>query len=396
MSISLSTAGPLDPTKDAVRWEHPDDLLVQKQHALGEIQRFVHESAKLGLWTRARMMVKLFRLAMKGNEALSRAVMELPDQFNGFNAFELSQWIEWAQACGIPHIPAEEGPEVSISDLELAFEALGARDPDQFPAVIEESVLPWIRFNQERGWMWRFEGCATQTLKEISGCIRPEECQNLDRVNIPFTVDSRCLRIAWDAKMTTTRLLARPWVKATFDKGFPVEFRVFRLNEGWAACNYYVQRGLDERFMSVMENAVLATMEFENRARALNLSFPETYTADWILTAERELLFLEAGPPFNPKGAGAHPCCFHPDQVLPGRMLLESEPGAQFHIHPGLAKLVHEVLERDLHPLQVAEAHGVPPMILLSALALKGDPRAQTALKQFSRSHAKVVDGKSL
>ena len=38
------------------------------------------------------------------------------------------------------------------------------------------------------------------------------------------------------------------------------------------------------------------------------------WTADFVMTADRQILLLEGGPPHLPT-FGAHPCCFQPGQI---------------------------------------------------------------------------------
>lgn len=86
-----------------------------------------------------------------------------------------------------------------------------------------------------------------------------------------------------------------------------------------------------------MEQAVEQTRKL---AQPLpNQENPDAFTADWLLTADHQLVLIEAGTPHTPKG-GAHPCCFAllgKDLDVgprPGRRLLENELGAMLYLPP--------------------------------------------------------------
>jgi hypothetical protein len=94
------------------------------------------------------------------------------------------------------------------------------------------------------------------------------------------------------------------------DDGFPVEFRVFFQGGGIAACNYYPQRALSERYAPEMERAVELTRQlaaFQVPAESGLPPAPAEFSCDWMVRQDGEVVFLEAGPPHTRRG-GAHPC----------------------------------------------------------------------------------------
>jgi hypothetical protein len=298
---------------------------------------------------------------------------------------KLSDWLELAKIAGTLHVPYELGPVITTEELEQTHEAFHYGEPDSLPAVLKETILPWIQTQQDRGWMWRFEWCATQTIKEVLGTIRPERYLDTNRVKVPFTTDERVLHCMWDTGLEESNLLARPWIRAAFEKGFPVEFRIFRTGRtgeeaGWAACNYYVQRDLSEAWRPAMMKALELAQQFESTLETLGYLLPEQYTTDWILTAEGELLMLEAGPGFTPMG-GAHPCCFNPENGpagMAGRSLLANEPGAIFYFPPEIQEVIEQI-KAGAHPLKIAEEKKLHPLQLLQIAAIQGHRPSQMA-----------------
>lgn len=296
----------------------------------------------------------------------------------------LSDWIALVKDAGIKFVPIEKGPLVSTEDVEQTFEALDARDPSHMPRNIVENVLPWIVSQQQRGWMWRFEWCATKMIKEVLGTIREDDYIQTTRVEVPFSVDQRVLHCMWDTGSEESHLVARPWQAATFHNGFPVEFRVFRTKTGEAVCNYYVQRGLPPEQEENALKAVELARQIDVFAKATGRFIPEEYTTDWILTDTGELMFLEAGPGFNRHGPGAHPCCFHPDKLSAGRVLLQTEPGAITWCPPEVQTAVDKVKAGE-NPMQVCKETGQNPHEVLAHAAVQGYKKAQEVLDHITK-----------
>jgi hypothetical protein len=293
----------------------------------------------------------------------------------------LSTWIDWAVACDTPHVPATLGPVIPLVELEFTYEYLMG-DTTVIPPIILDEVLPWLQDIQDKGHMWRYDQCAAESIKAVLGCIRPDDYISSTRIKVPFSIDERVLHCIWDSKETDIQLLSRPWEQATFHQGFPVEFRVFKLpNEGWAACNYYVQRALPESFQADMDKAIELARAFDSDARAKGLPIPDQYSSDWILNTDGELKFLEAGPAFTFKG-GSHPCCFHPHVLKAGRTLLAAEPGSQFFCPPHVQVLVDKVIEGQ-DPTSFDS--DIPPHMLLTFAAIQGSVQAQECLLSLSK-----------
>lgn len=262
-------------------------------------------------------------------QALDEAVLALPKHFPDAIS-KLSDWVKICELAGIPHVPCNVGPHISVEELEKFAD-------DQTATPNTDKLALWILQEHAAGRMWRWESCAPEHLKLYAGLRRVEpQHQNLPK--ILFQVDERLFHILWDNQDTETAVVSRPWIKPEMFDGFPVEFRVFYQQGGVAACNYYPQRRLDEKYLPIMEQAVELTKKlaaFQVPADSGLPHLPKEFSCDWILTPQG-LLFLEAGPPHTSHG-GAHPCCFglFDDKgggPLPGKRLLTSEPGAQFYI----------------------------------------------------------------
>ena len=243
----------------------------------------------------------------------------------------LEDWLAVCEAAGIETVPAEKIVEFESHDLwncpqpgphqERLISAMG---------IVENCV--------EANHMFRWDCCASSWVKSsvAMGDWKWEEgfCQIIFMEGDPRFAD-----ILYDWPKLLLPVWKRPWVAAEIYEGFPVEYRVFvKDSEIEGISSYYPQRPLrrDERELS----------EVESRTRALIEHAPETpwtlgldqtekemedsitlfrdknqdplpservnFTADWLVTEDGDVLFLEGGPPHE---LGAHPCCFLPHQI---------------------------------------------------------------------------------
>jgi hypothetical protein len=385
-------AYPDDRVRALVKWGNPDDLFLERLAAVRQLAGYFeaigkHEGPKV----RFRWFRRLVRLLKMSETMMTMLIGRLPSQFPGA-MLNVSEWVGWAKLCGIPHIPLEVGPELTVKDVEEAYTALGVGDPARLPSTVRDVVLPWLEVVQERGWMWRFDVCAPETIKRVMGCIRPEGYLTANRVRVPFSVDNRVLHCLWDSRQPLTRLVSRPWMAGQMVGGFPVEIRVYRQPDGYAACNYYVQRALPPEYFEVLEQAVALTEEFDRRARARPMlgnlpAFPQTYSVDWLLMPNRELRLVEGGPPHGRHG-GAHPCCFNPERLVAGRRLLAGEEGSEFYCPPKLQVAVDQLKGGELLD-EVAAHSGINAGTLVAFAAIQGVPWAQVALHQHAVAQAK-------
>jgi hypothetical protein len=109
-----------------------------------------------------------------------------------------------------------------------------------------------------------------------------------------------------DAGATTVTTIVRPWVDATIEAEYPVEFRVFVTSSGHTSTtSYYTQRALSEKWMPHAREAARLAQSLRPYVTA-----EVEFSADFLVTTSNEVLFLEGGP--SPK-YGADPCCFTPN-----------------------------------------------------------------------------------
>jgi len=119
----------------------------------------------------------------------------------------------------------------------------------------------------------------------------------------------------------------RPWVKAQIIDSYPVEYRVFVLdNNVIGVSNYYPQRELPEtneimqdiQTVTQLTNKIIGTIKPPwNSPQMEKLGFHKdtiSGTLDFIKTEDGDMLFLEGGPPHHPAW-GAHMCCFEQGKI---------------------------------------------------------------------------------
>lgn len=233
------------------------------------------------------------------------------------NTTLLSVWLERCQKLGIPAIPAKFSQDIKVDEIYAAL--------DGKPAPTVEAAAKWLKANLTHHDMWRWEQCAPMEVKEIMACgglsYNIRKCHN-------FCIDDpRLIDILTDCNVSTTRVAIRPVELLKEFGSHPVEFRCYVFGESEVAVSsYYPQRGLPEFYLKYAKQA-------QKLALKLWPLVGEPYTADFCLvekfyTDEGQVEFLEGGPAW---GLGAHPCCFNPNELKPGRILLAPEAGAITH-----------------------------------------------------------------
>jgi hypothetical protein len=221
------------------------------------------------------------------------------------NTTVLSVWLQRCEAAGMKYVPATFSPDISVDEIMIVLDGKG----DDVPTIVR--AQEWLTENYKPATsMWRWEQCAPYDVKYIVGEGRPLGSR------VDFNIDDpRFIDIIFECNVATTRLAVRPIVEIKRHNKYPVEFRCYVFGEKEVAVSsYYPQRRLpDEYFSAAEESAKLGLHLYPHVETA--------FTADFCLVGE-ELIFLEGGPPF---GAGAHPCCFNPERLKAGRVLLEQE-----------------------------------------------------------------------
>ena len=95
---------------------------------------------------------------------------------------------------------------------------------------------------------------------------------------------------------------------------YPVEFRAFAFPSGIAVSSYYTRRPLPAAY----EEIAIQVRHLTERLAAYS-PLP-SFSADFLLTLEGNLLFLEGGLGFT-RGGLVNPCCFS-GEPQPGKIAL--------------------------------------------------------------------------
>lgn len=214
---------------------------------------------------------------------------------------DLRLWLERCKKAGVPAIPA------NVCPFELNIEGvieMSCNNP------LLQKVSTWTEQEVSRakhGAMWRWSLCAPIEVKAaMSHPGLP--------VRLPWpheaTDDERfrdILRECQAAGIKTVTTITRPWIQTALEAEFPVEFRVFVTKTGkTSTTSYYTQRPLPKKWLSTAEDAT-------RLAKALRPLVKNTveYSADFLVTSEGKILFIEGGP--SPE-FGADPCWLDPTQ----------------------------------------------------------------------------------
>lgn len=294
------------------------------------------------------------------SEALDEAIFALPRTFPRGLA-NLTDWIPRCQQGNIPHVPITGiSAPINTDTLEAIYS--GSQPPS--PAL--DHLAQFIADAYSHGEMWRWDPCAPENLKMLAG-LRRTDPKHQTVPLIPLGLDERLFSILWGDQAINTQVVSRPWIQPQMETGMPVEFRVFKSENGYAACSYYPQRPLPEKYLKDLENAVKLTQQLVQA----NPDLHHTFSCDWMLTPSGELLFLEGGPGHLPYG-GAHPCCFGINKTTPGRALLQPEPGSMLHIPPGAEPIFDAYTAEKIDYQQACKLLGMPPKTAAAIFAVKG------------------------
>lgn len=212
---------------------------------------------------------------------------------------DLRIWLGRCKNAGVPAIAANVCP----FNLPIG-EAAGM--PPNDPLL--QKISAWTErevSRAEHGAMWRWSICAPIEIKAaMSHPGLP--------VRLPWpdesTGDERFRDILGECRaagIKTLTTVARPWVRAALEGGFPVEFRVFVTKTGkTSTTSYYTQRPLPKKWGPAAEEAA----RLAKALRPLVKNNVE-YSADFLVTPGGQVLFIEGGP--TPE-FGADPCLLDP------------------------------------------------------------------------------------
>lgn len=257
---------------------------------------------------------------------LHRARERNPDM-DLFSAISLSGWSRLAQDAGIALVPAERVCSVPV-EVVMRFE-----NPQPSDLVHVQPLLN-ARAALKSDEMLRWDCCASLDMKDVmSHGSAPEYALRTDRLNPQVPVwrtlegfdDPRFMDIIMECPVESVDVIKRPWIEARREGTHPVEYRVFVANgRVEAVANYYIQRNLplSDEVRQEVSQAISSTQKLIGHMERVgslpfNLGVEEghpmfdstkaSFTADYLVSQEGQVLFLEAGPPF---GLGAHPCAF--------------------------------------------------------------------------------------
>ena len=241
-----------------------------------------------------------------------------------FCTLSLGDWIETCEQAGTPFIPAQVVVVVERDDF-LKYDMEGPHQERLSAAfkAIDEA--------KEARHMMRWDHVSMLDLKARLARGRPEWHEDFLYVS---PGDPRAFEFATEHPRVTLPVWKRPWIAATIVDGYPVEYRAF-VDHGTllGISSYYLQRPLPddalrrqqvetvrsytERLMAAL--AERTPFEWQKRYRfGANLMEPRppdpgvAFSADFLVTEDGEVLFIEGGPPAS---RGAHSCCFDPAQI---------------------------------------------------------------------------------
>lgn len=222
----------------------------------------------------------------------------------------LGPWLELCERMGVPYVPAEFSESFPVVEMYALIDSHGD-EPVMMVAPLLERAFQWlgkqrVQANTENAQIIaRWECCSSVDTKSMmahgGGWHRDMTFLELDE------------RVFDCLASEHLRMCVRPWVEALRMDGYPVEFRVFFGADGYqGVSSYYPQRPLPET-PQVMD-AVMVCHAFANTLYQAG-EFPVGFSADFLLTEEGKVLFLEGGPPHVLGPVSAHPCCFAPGRI---------------------------------------------------------------------------------
>jgi hypothetical protein len=219
----------------------------------------------------------------------------------------LRHWLDACIKAGIPHVPATWSPTINEEDV---FAALDGK-----PAETVQVANEWLAEHLTPGQMWRWDFCSPLNLKydmSESGKPRPIEYKSLD------LDDPKFCDLLTEINRGVTWACVRPWTAAAYVGSHPVEFRVYTFKDAEpAVCNYYPQRDLPPEWKAKAKEAVTLAKKLVSF-----MPYPD-FTADFLVKENGDLVFLEGGPEWT--SGRAHPCCFKPEDLIPGAIALKNE-----------------------------------------------------------------------
>lgn len=235
----------------------------------------------------------------------------------GFNLVSLGAWLRVVQYADLPHVPATKIATIRIDDL---FDGLDNPELNAF-----KGFMGRLHEAMDPDMMYRWDCCAPMSVK--SNMSTGENTGwDLAYADPPHVGDDpRAADIIYEYPGEVMAIWQRPWITPAKYGGWPIEYRVFVENgEVIGVSNYYIQRPLPDNH--TIRQHLLECQAMTERLAAYMLppmrmpggtsdDWPTdeiSFTADYMVTEDGQVVWLEGGPPF---GAGAHPCCYEGQEM---------------------------------------------------------------------------------
>ena len=257
-------------------------------------------------------------------ETLEKMAQETQAQIRAANNPEgkfcpvsLGDWLDLCQRTGVPCVPGERVTEIRREDY-LSFDTQGPHR-ERLEAAWQD-----IQAARKKDHMMRLDCCSDAEIKYRMAQGNPDFREEFDHI---LFGDPRSFDLVLEYPRETLPVWQRPWQKTMRVAGYPVEYRAFvRDGELLGISSYYPQRPLPEfpehlRAVARMTGRLAAALEGPLLWNHTGMLLREDndldlqgvhFTADFLVTPQEEVLFLEGGPPHE---LGAHMCCFHPGEI---------------------------------------------------------------------------------
>ncbi len=246
-----------------------------------------------------------------------------PEELRRFSPISLGDWLTACQNADVPLVPAERVATIEREDY-LSFDQPGEHRQRLIYALnqVRSASLP--------DHMVRFDCCSGLDIKYRLAKGEPHWRKEFSELILD---DPRTFDIILEYPRPTIPIWRRPWIRPQIIENYPVEYRAYVYDGAIAGIsNYYPQRELPsfpEQLAAVREYTAKLIgalkppflwhlVQTEQRVSPGGLDF----TADYIVTANGNMLFLEGGPSHE---TGAHPCCFKPNSI--DRVALKNRNG---------------------------------------------------------------------
>lgn len=221
---------------------------------------------------------------------------------------DLRNWLPRCQAADVPYIPAR------ICPFQADTRAIIEGHLDELVPIEEWTTETWIREGEPKH-IWRWTLCAPFPIKAAMSHPRLPVWLGSPLEHIQDERFRKILADCSNAGIDKVTTVIRPWTQAATDADFPVEFRVFVTPEGTTSTtSYYTQRRLSKAWLPYAKTAT-------GLAKRLRPFVPEKicYAADFLVTENKQVLFIEGGPPPE---FGGDPCLLDSKDIGSGEIRL--------------------------------------------------------------------------